>query len=491
MDLNKNKSKDKTDVKAVLSVKAFCTELKKFFFKWLIAAVAVAVAVFGFNFTNNIINSHVSAMINFSFDGIEAGMDPSGNKFDVNEIKSKDTIEECIEELGITDADTEDIYSNISISGIVPSNVIDRITEYSPVYDTEEVVSSKNIQDNTYYPTQYLITVNCRKAGLSNKESASLLNMITEKYNEKFFSSYGYNKSLENAVSAIDYNDYDYIDAITVFDSSLESLQEYIDELAAQDNIRFRSEESGFTFADLSQSIETIRSEDLEMISSYIVLNNVTKDKENLIANYEFKIEELSRTKTIYEERLQSINDTISNYEKNSILIFGNATDGTNATLSQSSDTYDNMIEERVLAQTNLSTTEQKINLYEERMESLEKGSTKSGSADKVEENFSKLNDKINKLMETVNVTATEYYEDVLFSNAYTVLSPASSSFFSIVKSAVTGSVNLIAAFELILLAVYIAVSLISVYASDKCSDIVKKIKGSKKKKSKKGGKNG
>lgn len=68
------------------------------------------------------------------------------------------------------------------------------------------------------------------------------------------------------------------------------------------------------------------------MILSYIVYNNVTKDKENLIANYEFKIEELTRSKNIYKERLQAINDTISNYEKNSILNIRHATDGSNAT---------------------------------------------------------------------------------------------------------------------------------------------------------------
>lgn len=96
---------------------------------------------------------------------------------------------------------------------------------------------------------------------------------------------------------SIDYNDYDYVDAVSVFDSSLKSLKEYIDDLAKHDNIRFRSDQSGYTFADLSQSIETIRTEDLDMILSYIVYNNVTKDKENLIANYEFKIEELTRSK--------------------------------------------------------------------------------------------------------------------------------------------------------------------------------------------------
>lgn len=483
LDLKRNRSSDQTNV---LPVKEFVKKLKKLFVPWIIAAAVIAVAISGYNAAVNIINGQVSVLVNFSFDGIEAGMDPMGNKFDVNEIKSKDIIEECLEELEITDSNTEKIYSNIAISGLVPSNVIDRITYYSPVYGSDEIVSSKNIQDSTYYPTQYTITLDCRKSGLSRKESASFLNLLSEKYSKKFFESYGYNKSLEKAVIAIDYHDYDYVDAVSVFDSSLKSLKEYIDDLAKKDNIRFRSETSGFTFADLSRSIETIRTEDLDMILSYIVSNNITKDRENLIVNYQFKIEELTRSRNIYKERLKSINETISNYEKNSILIFGNATDGANATLNQSSDTYDNMIDDKVRAETGLSKCEQNISLYEERIKSLKKGDTKSGSAEIVEKDFEKLNSKINTLLETVNETAVEYFEGVLFSNAYKVLSPATNSFFYVIKSSLADSINLVFAAELLLFAAYIAISTIAVYLPEnnilKFMKDIKKSKGGKKK---------
>ena len=94
-----------------------------------------------------------------------------------------------------------------------------------------------------YYPTQYSIELDCRKAGLSRKDSVLFLNRLTEEYSNQFFENYGYNKSLENAVISIDYNDYDYVDAVSVFDSSLKSLKEYIDDLAKHDNIRFRSDQ--------------------------------------------------------------------------------------------------------------------------------------------------------------------------------------------------------------------------------------------------------
>ena len=159
--------------------------------------------------------------------------------------------------------------------------------------------------------------------------------------------------------------------AVDVFDSSLGSLKNYIDELAASDNTRFRSE-TGYTFADLSSSIDTVRNEDLDWISSYITLNNVTKDKKNLIANYKFKIEDLKRSKIISEEQLKAVSETIEVYEKNSILIFSNATDAANASLTQSSDTYDNLITQKIEAQANLSACEQNIKRYEERIKSLD-----------------------------------------------------------------------------------------------------------------------
>ena len=251
--------------------------------------------------------------------------------------------------------------------------------------------------------------LDCHEIDLNFKDCVNLLNKLAEDYQQTFFASYGYKKSLENAVTAIDYNDYDYIDAISVFDSSLLSLQDYINELADKDETRFRSEKSGYSFADLSQSIETIRTEDLDMISSYITIYNVTKDKENLIVNYKFKIEELERQKKINEQKLQALSETIEIYEKNSIVIFANATSGTDATLNQSTDTYDTLIDEQIASQKTLSNCEQQIEKYNKRIKALE-SSSKKGSEDKVKEDFEKINNKIDTLLESVNITVSEYY---------------------------------------------------------------------------------
>ena len=303
MQIKKDDAKDKKK-DSVLTVGMLFSKMKKFFVPWIIAAVVIALLNLGISGGKRLVTGTVSSVINFSFDGIESGLDPAGNKFDVNEIKSKDIIRESLKETGL-DGDVNHIYSHINIDGVVPLDVIERITKYDSIYNSDVIVSSKSIQDTSYYPTQYKIVLECgSETGLSKKEGALLLNKITEKYREVFYNNYGYNSSLESAVVSIDYTEYDYVDAVDVFASSLGSLKNYIDELAASDNTRFRSE-TGYTFADLSSSIDTVRNEDLDWISSYITLNNVTKDKKNLIANYKFKIEDLKRSKIISEEQLK------------------------------------------------------------------------------------------------------------------------------------------------------------------------------------------
>lgn len=162
-------------------------------------------------------------------------------------------------------------------------------------------------------------------------------------------------------------------------------------------------------------------------------------------------------------------------------MIFGNATDGSNATLNQSSDTYDNMIDDKVRAETNLSTCEQNISLYENRIKSLKSGTQKSGVSELVEKDFEKLNNKIHTMLEAVNITATEYFEEVLFSNAYKILSPATESVFYVIKSSVKDSVNIILAIELILIAAYLVVSAAAVYIP--YDNIIGNIKKHKKRK--------
>ena len=449
---------DKQNNKSYMPAGRLLKAMKKFFLLWLVCLIAAAVVIGSINIVTGFTSRSVSVTVNFSFDGIESGHDPLGNKFDVNDIRSKTAIKECLEELGLS-ADADNIYSAISISGNVPSDVISRITNYTSMYDTEKVETAKNMKDLTYYPTQYRITMDCSKAsGLKVSECTELLNLLSEKYKRTFFDSYGYKKSIENAIISIDHNDYDYADAVLVFDSNLLSLKNYIDELEKTDEVRFRSEKSGFTFSDLSKSIETLRTEDLEMLSSYIILYSVTKDKKDLISKYRFRIEELERRKKQYEQMLEGLRETVDAYQQNTIMIFDRSDADTDTSFVQSSDAYAELVDKEVAAEKSAEEAAQEINRYKKRIEDLE-GSTKKGSEEKVKEDFDKLSKKLDSLLASVRDTVNEYYEDVVLINAYQISSPASDSAMGVMKNSLKNSVYPAAESFMIITGLYILLS--------------------------------
>lgn len=457
---NKKITGEKRRSGSILSFSLFLSRLRAFLKYWLIAAVLVAVINVAVSSYSSASEGKVSTIINFSFDGIESGLDPNGNKFDVNEIKSNDIIQQSLDKLGLNDLNAEIIGKHISVDGIVPSNVINRITQYTPMIGKDNVESSKIIQDTSYYPTQYKMEIEYSKSGLSKKEAANLLNEITNRYYNEFYARYGYNESLENAVKAIDYKDYDYIDAVDVFNTSLNSLKNYLNELESRDKTRFRAD-NGYTFADISASIDTICDEDLDWASSYISLKNVSRDKKTLIANYNFKIESLKRTKAVAQETIDTLEKTINDYEKNSILILGNSSDSTSATIDQSTDTYDNLIDQKLLAEKDYASAEQKISLYEKRIKALESSAATKEDNEIVEQQFEKISSKVDSLLKTANEAASQYYEKVLLNNAYTVLSPASDSFMALIKEAVSNSTRNIFIYEIILFSAYLSVGVI------------------------------
>ncbi len=456
-----NKEKNKTE--KLLSFHTYIRVLKRFFILWLIAVIIIGFISVGISFIKTVSEGKVSTVISFSFDGIESGLDPSGNKFDINEVKSKKNVKAALDELGMSDEELHDIIINISIDGIVPLDVIDRIIEYTPVFESNEVVSSKNIQDTSYYPTQYNIELEYNQLDLNQSEAIKLLNKITEKYKAEFYDTFGYNTALETAINSVDYTEYDYVDAVDIFYNSLGSLKNYIEEISLKDNTRFKAD-NGYTFSDVSSSIDTIRNEDLDWVSSYITLNNVTKDKNILIANYEYKIEELNRSKIISEEVLKSVTDAIDVYEKNSILIFANATDGANSSLNQSSEIYDELIAKKIATQGQFSSCEQKIKLYERRIKSLKTGTSQEADREIVEAEFEKISKKVNDLLIVANQTASEYYEDVMLNNAYSILVPASGSIINMIKSVISDSFNKIVVYELLLASVYLTFCVVASY---------------------------
>ncbi|MBQ8296334.1 MAG: lipopolysaccharide biosynthesis protein [Ruminococcus sp.] len=447
--------------KIVISFSGIFRTLKKYLPIWVVTAVVSALLIFsGIAVFKRDEHKNLTALISFTFNGVEKGQDPVGNEFDVNVVKNPAVIEAALTEMGLGLDELENIRRNITFEGIIPTDAIDKITAYKSIYDEGTSASLSAAQEMLqveYFPTQFKVNFNYSETEFSDSEAAQFLNTMLDCYRDAFFEKYGYNQALGSAAASINYTDYDYAEALDLFSSTLSSLKSYVDTLAGEDTTRFRSTETGYTFADLSDSIAALRNMDLDIISSYITVNNVTKDKDELIHYYEYRIESLSREKIIAEERLASITESFNAYEKDQIIIFGNGTDDTNTEATITSDQYNQLIDQKIAAQTQVSTTTQQIAFYNERIKNLKaKPAANDANIERVEADLASLNEKINTLIEDINTTADEYYETVSFANAYNILVPASASALSSLKSSIKDSILPILVVEALLFVVYI-----------------------------------
>ncbi|MBQ8514968.1 MAG: hypothetical protein IJ496_06175 [Ruminococcus sp.] len=446
------------------SLSSVLHNLKKYFLPWLIVSVLAAVSVTGLNI---IFSSDVEALdstISFNYTGIEEGLDPNGCEFDTNAIKSDQVVTEALTEMSLSADLKETVQNSIFIDGIVADSAIEKIIQYDSVYNasgTNGTTWMESMRDTSYHPTQYRVSFNYSNTGLSGDDAAALLNKILEKYQIYFFQTYGYSESISQSLLSVSDDDYDYLIALDMYSSSLSSLENYIDRIAQDDTSQFRSEVTGYSFTDLADALQLIRSVDIDTLTSYILNNGVISDKDLMVSYYEYRIDNLSRSKKNISERLTSVQESIESYQKDTIMVYESNT--TTSSVTETSETYDNLIAQKIQLQSRVSGYEQQITDFEERLAAINKakGNASEENREYVAERISALEEKIAKLTEDVKNTASDYYENVKFTNAFSVITPASFSLIQYVLSAVSESMRMIIIAELSLLTIYLFISII------------------------------
>lgn len=465
------KNPEAEEKELIVSFSTLLKKLRKYLLIWIVAAVVLVGAAFGYSgITTHVNKASLHALVGFSYDGVEKGLDPAGKAFDPYSIKNPAVIEAALSSLGMGMDELENIRQGITIEGVTPKNAIDRLTVYNNVLDKNGNISAaEKILETTYFPTQYHVYFNYTNTSLTDDEALAVINAVLNQYTSYFYEIYGYNESLGNAVNIIDYNDYDYTEVVDLFDSSLSILKTYVRQLSNEDQTRFRSSVTGYTFSDLYRAIDTVETINLDKISSYISVNNLTKDKDSALAYYEYRIKALTRQKSQYEEEIKAFDASIESYEKDQIIVFGAGTDETNTQSTLASEQYDKMIDEKNQIVKNLAQTKQSINYYKERQESL-KSSSGTASANKietVEADIATLNEKVGNLINLVADTAEDYYMNVTFKNAYNVLVPATNTSSDRVSRIIDNAKLPLVMLEVLGFVVYFAAAFIEAIAAD------------------------
>ncbi len=447
-------------------------QMKRYLLVWIVLAAVLAMLTtsFVFLFSGRIVTSSITALVSFNYSGIESGKAPDGSTFDVNKIKSPNVIENALDDVGESSSLSENIRSNISIKGIIPDDALDKISLYQSVYSqggSAALDAVNSLLAIGYYPSYYVINFDYAAAGITIDDGKKILDRILENYQDYFFRTYGYNEALGSSVVAVDYKDYDYPEAVDVFDSTLDSLKQYVQKLSNDDTTNFRSNETGYTFSDLLTTIDTVKSADLDALSSYITINNITNDKEMLLTYYQYRIDEMERERKVSQSELGSVTNSINEYEKDTLLVFGNGNGAENGetTYQQASEKYDELINQKIEIQDSVSRCSQRIEYYKDRISAMNENSgTVKVDSEEVEKELSSLYDKIKDLIDVTNKTADEYYETVTFANAYNILVPATGNAPQVTAGGLAMPILII---EAVLFVVYLGVSFIRAIVLD------------------------
>lgn len=465
------KSEERHPDEVVVSFPMVFRKMKKYFVAWLLTSIILGGIIVGVSIIFSATSlTPVEALVSFSYDGIEKGKDPKGGTFNAyGMLANAGVIQEALETRGMDPSLVEAVRQGIDIDSIIPPDAVDKLTTYGHLYEeaaSGQLNAAQQMLATTWYSTQYKITFNFHDVGISREDAVQLVNAILDSFRTYFFKKYGYNDPLGVALLSGDYTEYDYAEALDRFNDTLRALKRYINNLAADDSTRFRSTVTGYTFADVRESITAVQNLDIAMIDSFISANNISKDPVRLQGYYEYRTQELNRQIKTQEEHLATVKSLLDGYQKDQIIIFSDT--ATNTQSSIASDEYDKLINRVSSASNDIAESKQAIEYYNDRLAQLNQNSNSSGSkVARVEKDLEKLNEKINTMIEVTKQTADDYFENVSLANAYNVLVPATSDAYSVIRTGIKKVLYPVVGLEMVLFLVYIGTAMVQAILQD------------------------
>ena len=371
----------------------------------------------------------VSTMISFNFDGIDQGLDPYGETFNIQQFKNEEVLQNTIDllNLGKKGIDVTTLGKKISLKGHVPDDVLDRIL---PQSSSTTNTQTTHVSGTTYHPTQYTVTLQLDKSfKLSKRQGVEVLNTLVENYKEYFMARYKDTDTLKSAVTTIDTERYDYSEYISLAEGQLNVIYEYLSakEQACKD---FKSE-SGTSFGELLSEVELLRDVDVANAKSLIDTFAITKDQNRLNSIYANRITKLKRELSQVVQEKAAVANALRDYEKDPTVVLDN---GTIVDLSKDDkekeerevSLYEELVEKNIGLQKKSNTLAYQLKYYEELYNKLLNNGTSETLRQKylqeVEETSKYLEQRIQSLVEEATALLDEYFEKEVFANSITVV---------------------------------------------------------------------
>ncbi|MBR5960541.1 MAG: hypothetical protein IKZ98_06060 [Clostridia bacterium] len=334
----------------------------------LIGTVLAAVLFFG---ESN--QTFATAAIQFSFDGAAKGMAPNGYAFDVSGITSDEVLEKGLEASGLTGSYTvEDIRASMNVTGVYPERIAEQMTKYVSLLDTEADMQAA-LSD--YHATRYSVTLyNNFDQNIGSGKLMELLQNILTIYRSYFAKTYS--ASLETTDPITDLQEYDYAQQLEAIRTGVNQDSRFaleIQELAPDFQLNRKS------FGDIVVRYQNL-GKDIDRLEATITLNAVSKDRTRLQKRYEMEIRTQGFQLESLQEELKQIEEQVNAFEKDGI-IYVSANGALSRVGSESSDTYDKLVEKRKNVSDQIAEINATIALYQARLDDMTGVAAKAAEA--------------------------------------------------------------------------------------------------------------
>lgn len=234
----------------------------------------------------------------------EKGLAPTGEKLDVNEIKSSAVMSKVVDKLGLTG-----IYSVDSL--------ISRI-DITPIEDSDKVAQkdAKLEEGEEYIYKASTFIVSFAAVSWEGPEFArTILDEILDVYFEQFSQKYVNVAPANNTIANIDKNDYDFIEMMELIDTSINNTLSILYQRIGQNNY-YRSTETGQSFTELANEFDYLRQTKVSSLFSKIYKHQITKNKGLLVSDYTTRIDNNGISNAKDKSIVEDIADVIDAYVK-------------------------------------------------------------------------------------------------------------------------------------------------------------------------------
>jgi len=233
-------------------------------------------------------NSYIaSEVIHYNDEQAEKGLAPTGDKLDVNEIKSSAVMSKVVDRMGLVGIYSVDsLISRINITAIEDKDKVAQ--KDAKLEEGEEYI---------YKPSTFIISF-ASTSGEGPDFARTILDEILDVYFEQFSQKYVNMAPANNTIENLNKNDYDFIEMMELIDTSIDNTLTTLYQRMEKNNY-YRSTETGVSFAELADEFNYLRQVEVSALFSKIYKYQITKNKSVLISDYTTRIDnnDISNTK--------------------------------------------------------------------------------------------------------------------------------------------------------------------------------------------------